>query len=72
MAGGFNTPELVAAVANAGGVGSFGFAYASPEAIDHALVSAAARTKGPINANFLYFQRFHLLRQNELRQHCGL
>ena len=55
MAGGFNTPELVAAVANAGGVGSFGFAYASPEAIDHALVSAAARTKGPINANFFVF-----------------
>ncbi len=55
MAGGFNTPELVAAVANAGGVGSFGFAYASPEAIDHALVSAAAQTTGPINANFFVF-----------------
>ena len=55
MAGGFNTPELVAAVANAGGVGSFGFAYSSPEAIDHALGTTAALTNGPINANFFVF-----------------
>ena len=31
MAGGINTPELVAASINAGVVGSFGFAYSSPE-----------------------------------------
>ncbi len=30
MAGGINTPQLAAAVANAGGLGSFGFAYSSP------------------------------------------
>lgn len=57
MAGGFNTPELVAAVANAGGVGSFGFAYSSPEAIDHALGTASALTNGPINANFFVFPK---------------
>lgn len=55
MAGGFNTPELVAAVANAGGVGSFGFAYSSAEAIDQALASAARQTTGLINANFFVF-----------------
>lgn len=55
MAGGFNTPELVAGVANAGGVGGFGFAYSSPEAIDRALGTAAALTDGPVNANFFVF-----------------
>ena len=35
--GRFQHPELVAAVADAGGVGSFGFAYSSPEAIDRLL-----------------------------------
>ena len=57
MAGGFNTPELVAGVANAGGVGGFGFAYSSPEAIDHALGTAAALTDGPVNANFFCVSR---------------
>jgi nitronate monooxygenase len=55
MAGGICTPELVAAVANAGGVGSFGFAYSSPEKINADLVAAKALTDGPINANFFVF-----------------
>ena len=33
MAGGITTPALVAAVAEAGAVGSFGFAYSTPEVI---------------------------------------
>ena len=33
MAGGLNTPQLAAAVANAGGVGSFGFAYTRADKI---------------------------------------
>ena len=33
MAGGVTTPELVAAVSNAGALGSFGFAYTQPEAM---------------------------------------
>lgn len=57
MAGGFNTPELVAAVADAGGVGSFGFAYSSPEAIDRSLAVAATQTTGLINANFFVFPK---------------
>ena len=54
-AGGFNTPELVAAVANAGGVGSFGFAYMSGADVDTALGTSAKLTSGPINANFFVF-----------------
>lgn len=55
MAGGVCTPELVAAVTNAGGVGSFGFAYSTPEKIAADLSAARALTKGPINANFFVF-----------------
>lgn len=56
MAGGVCTPKLVAAVANAGGVGSFGFAYSAPEKIDQDLAAARALTAGPINANFFCFE----------------
>ena len=55
MAGGITTPQLVAAVANHGGVGSFGFAYSTPEKIHADLVAAQALTSGPINANFFVF-----------------
>ncbi len=56
MAGGVNTPQLAAAVANAGGVGSFGFAYSSPEKISADLTATQALTAGPLNANFFVFQ----------------
>ena len=52
MAGGITTPELVSAVCQAGGVGSFGFAYSTPEAISADFATARALTDGPINANF--------------------
>ena len=55
MAGGITTPQLVAAVANHGGVGSFGFAYSTPEKIHADLVAAQSLTSGPINANFFVF-----------------
>jgi nitronate monooxygenase len=55
MAGGITTPQLVAAVANHGGVGSFGFAYSTPEKIHADLLAAQALTSGPINANFFVF-----------------
>lgn len=56
MAGGVNTPALAAAVANAGGVGSFGFTYTSPEKISADLNATQALTVGPLNANFFVFQ----------------
>lgn len=56
MAGGPNTPALAAAVANAGGLGSFGFAYSTPERIVADLAAARALTAGPLNANFFVFR----------------
>ena len=53
VAGGFNTPALVAAIADSGGVGSFGFAYTDPEGIDSALAATQAFTDGLLNAIFL-------------------
>jgi nitronate monooxygenase len=60
MAGGITTPQLVAAVANHGGIGSFGFAYSAPEKIHADLVAAQSLTSGPINANFFVFSPVHL------------
>ncbi len=60
MAGGITTPQLVAAVANHGGVGSFGFAYSTPEKIHADLVAAQSLTSGPINANFFVFNSVQL------------
>lgn len=60
MAGGINSPELVAGVSNAGGLGSFGFAYSSPEKILADLKAAKALIKqapnNRIHANFFVFQ----------------
>ena len=55
MAGGPNTVDLVSAVANAGAVGSFGFAYSSPQKIAMDLEATKQKTHGPINANFFVF-----------------
>jgi len=60
MAGGVNTPQLAAAVSNAGGVGSFGFAYSTPQRISEDLAATKALTNGPINANFFMFSPVEL------------
>ncbi len=60
MADGINTPQLASAVANAGGVGSFGFAYNTPQKISEDLVVTKALTNGPINANFFVFNPVEL------------
>lgn len=51
MAGGPSTPELVAAVSNAGGLGAFGFGYLPPQAIREQLRAARALTSRPFCAN---------------------
>lgn len=56
MAGGLNTPLLASAVCNAGGVGSFGFAYTDAEKVAQDLAQTKALTSGPVNANFFIFQ----------------
>ena len=59
MAGGINNPEMVSAVINAGGIGSFGFAYSSSQKIEEDLRATIALCKDPnpsINANFFIFK----------------
>jgi nitronate monooxygenase len=52
MAGGVTTPELVAAVSNAGALGSFGFAYTQPEAMQRDAEQVRVRTNAPFCVNF--------------------
>ena len=51
MAGGPTTPQLVAAVGNAGALGSFGFAYTEPPAMRSQCAAARALTTAPIHVN---------------------
>jgi nitronate monooxygenase len=51
MAGGPSTPELVAAVSNAGGMGSLGGAYSTPEQIKEDIRKTRALTDRPFNVN---------------------
>jgi nitronate monooxygenase len=51
MGGGPGTPELIAAVANAGGLGSFAAAYLSLDQIRSDFARVRALTKRPININ---------------------
>jgi nitronate monooxygenase len=51
MAGGPSTPELVAAVSNAGGLGSLGSAYSTPEQITADIQKVRALTDKPCNVN---------------------
>lgn len=51
MAGGATTPELVAAVSNAGALGSFAAAILAPSAIADAVGRIRALTKRPFNVN---------------------
>jgi nitronate monooxygenase len=51
MAGGGDTPALVAAVSEAGGLGSIGAAYLSPAQIAEAATAVRARTRRPFAIN---------------------
>ena len=51
MAGGPSTPELAAAVSNAGGLGSVGGGYRSPAALRDDIRAARARTERPFALN---------------------
>ena len=45
MAGGITTPDLVAAVSEAGALGSFGFAYTQPETMHGEVERAYVRAR---------------------------
>jgi nitronate monooxygenase len=51
MSGGSTTPELVAAVSNAGGLGSLGAAYLAPDQIAADIRAVQALTDKPFNVN---------------------
>jgi nitronate monooxygenase len=51
MGGGPSTPELVAAVSNAGGLGSLGAAYLTPDQITEAIRKIKSLTDKPFNVN---------------------
>lgn len=51
MAGGFTTPELVAAVSNAGGLGSIGGALLAPEELRDAITAVRRLTNKPFGVN---------------------
>jgi nitronate monooxygenase len=70
MAGGINNPAMAAASANAGGVGSFGFAYSTPEKIEADLEATRVLTAGPVNANFFVFSPVDAPKQEEIEAAC--
>src|SRR5919198_3089340 len=51
MAGGFTTPELVAAVSNAGALGSLGGAMLPPDALREAIRAVRSLTERPFAVN---------------------
>ena len=59
MAGGNTTPELVAAVSNAGGLGTLGAAYMSPDSIRSAIREIRSLTKRPFAVNLLIVDDRH-------------
>ena len=81
MAGGANTVELVSEVIRCGGVGSFGFAYASPAKIEEDLCALTKEQRSCVNANLFIFPPSSQLSVTEtevlaatsaLEQHCPL
>ncbi|QQE79020.1 nitronate monooxygenase family protein [Alicyclobacillus sp. SO9] len=57
MAGGITTPELVAAVSNAGGLGSLGAGYMTPQQIREAIGFIKAKTDKPFAVNLFIPER---------------
>jgi nitronate monooxygenase len=67
MAGGPTTPELVAAVCEAGALGSFGFAYTQPEAMQHTAEVVRARTAKPFGVNIFLSDNAGAIEASEQR-----
>ncbi|MEY8840092.1 NAD(P)H-dependent flavin oxidoreductase, partial [Cribrihabitans sp. XS_ASV171] len=54
---GTTTPALVAAIANAGGLGSHGCAALSPETLERDMAEMRAATNGAVNLNFFCHEK---------------
>jgi nitronate monooxygenase len=59
MAGGITTPELVAAVSNAGGLGSLGGGYMTPDELKIAVQKIKQLTKNPFAVNLFIPEKYH-------------
>ncbi len=59
MAGGITSPELVAAVSNAGGLGSLAAGYMSPDEIRNAIINIRALTNKPFGVNLFIPEKPH-------------
>jgi len=71
MAGGTNTPAMVAAVSEAGGLGSFGFSMLPLETIRAQVAETRRLTSRPFMLNF-FVQRVPSPSQNEVDRGIGL
>src|SRR5688572_12472117 len=67
MAGGVTTPELIAAVSNAGGLGMLGAGYMSPEEIQKNIQEIKQLTKNPFGVN-LFIPETSELNQEEMEK----
>lgn len=68
MAGGITTPELVAAVSNAGALGSIGAGYMTPEALQKAIQETKALTDRPFSVNLFVPDEGLEVTEEELRE----
>jgi len=59
MAGGATTPELVAAVSNAGGLGSLGAGYMAAQEIRTAIIRIRELTDKPFSVNLFIPEKYH-------------
>lgn len=77
MAGGATTPELVAAVSNAGGLGSLGAGYMSPPELRSALKAIRELTNKPFAVNLFIPGKYHATTAqiqescNDIEQSCS-
>lgn len=71
MAGGATTPELVAAVSNAGGLGSLGAGYMTAQDIKKAIVKIRSLTNKPFAVN-LFIPTAHYATEEQIQKMCQL
>ena len=70
MAGGATTPELVAAVCNAGGLGSLGAGYMTPSEIWQAIRRVRELTNQPFAVN-LFIPEKHFATPAQIQKACN-
>lgn len=72
MAGGYTSPELVAAVSNNKGLGAIAAGYLNPYSLQEAILNVKALTPNPFQVNFFVPHRTYVQREeiNAFINHC--